>query len=63
MIKVRDFSEETKKLYKEAKYGNGSIIELYNILYNNDFEVEEIKQFIKKHFSEYAEKVFNFLSI
>lgn len=55
MIRISDFSENTKKIYKECKKGERAGSDLVETLIDSDFDKKEIKQFLRKHFKSNAE--------
>lgn len=62
MIKISDFSESTKAIYKECRKGERAIYDLVETLINSDFDKKEIKQFLRskfKHMASFYEEWFN----
>jgi hypothetical protein len=59
MIAKTDFSDKTLELYYECKRGNVSVYDFVTRLLNADFEVSEIKTFVRCEFGTGYSKTIN----
>ena len=59
MTSKNDFSDETLEMYYETKRGNVSVFDFVTRLLNADFEISEIKSFVRSEFGTGYSKTIN----